>query len=213
MSDEATTIDAQALASTNRELAKDLLTLSSRAESDRLIPPLGTFELDPIHTFVTFRARHLVVGRVHGRFENVSGKITVEDNVLDSHVEVSIDAASVTTQMPKRDDDLRSPAFLDVARYPNLTFRSTSITELTSGQWAIAGDLTIRDVTRPTELIVEFGGAVRDPFGSLRVGFHASTTISRRDFGLLRDLESHNGNALVARDVVIEIDAEAVHPL
>jgi polyisoprenoid-binding protein YceI len=194
-------------------MTDSLVSIQSRAEADRLVPPPGTFEIDPVHTFVTFRAQHLIVGRVQGRFETVSGTVTVDDNVLDSHVEVVIDAASVTTQFPVRDDDLRSPNFLDVASYPNLTFRSTGITELPAGQWSITGDLAIRDVTVATELIAEFNGAVPDPFGNLRVGFHATTTISRKDFGLVHQLEDHSGSLHVARDVTIEIDAEAVHPL
>jgi polyisoprenoid-binding protein YceI len=213
--DETVTIVAEALNQTRREhvMTDSLISVRSRAEADRLIPPPGTFEIDPVHTFVTFRAQHLIVGRVQGRFETVSGTITVEENVLDSHVEVSIDAASIATHMPMRDDDLRSSNFLDVASYPNLSFRSTGITELPSGEWSITGDLTVKGVTVATELIVEFGGAVPDPFGNLRVGFHATTTISRRDFGLVHDLEHHTGSLHVARDVAIEIDAEAVHPL
>jgi len=190
-----------------------LVSIQSRTEADRLVPPTGIFEIDPVHTFVTFRAQHLIVGRVQGRFETVSGTVTVDENVLDSHVEVVIDAASVATQFPMRDDDLRSSNFLDVASYPNLTFESTGITELPSGQWSITGDLTIKGVTVATALTVEFGGAVADPFGNLRLGFHATTTISRRDFGILHQLEDHSGSLHVARDVTIEIDAEAVHPL
>jgi polyisoprenoid-binding protein YceI len=194
-------------------MTDSLASIASRTETDRLVPPPGIFQLDSVHTFAGFRAQHFIVGRVQGRFETVSGVITVEQNVLDSHVEVVIDAASINTQMAARDDDLRSPHFLDVANFPNLTFASTGITELPSGQWSIAGDLTIKGISVATELIAEFGGAVADPFGNLRIGFHATTTISRRDFGLLHDLEYHTGGVHVARDVAIEIDAEAVHPL
>jgi len=194
-------------------MTDSLIGVRSRTEADRLIPPPGTFEIDPIHTFVTFRAQHLIVGRVQGRFETVSGTVTVDENILDSHVEVSIEAASIATHMPIRDDDLRSSNYLDVANHPYLSFRSTGVTELPSGKWSITGELTVKGVTVATELIVEFGGAVPDPFGNLRVGFHATTTISRRDFGLVHDLEHHTGSLHVARDVTIEIDAEAVHPL
>ena len=194
-------------------MTDSLVSVQSRTEADRLVPPPGTFEIDPVHTFVTFRAQHFIVGRVQGRFETVSGTVTVDENVLDSHVEVVIDAASVATQFAMRDDDLRSSNFLDVANYPNLTFESTGITELPAGKWSIAGNLTIKGISVPTDLIVEFGGATPDPFGNLRVGFHATTTISRRDFGLLHQLEYHTGGLHVARDVTIEIDAEAVHPL
>jgi polyisoprenoid-binding protein YceI len=191
----------------------DLATADSRLVNHRLVPPPGEFAIDPFHTFVTFRAQHLVVGRVKGRFDAVAGTVSVTEEVLDSHVEVSIEAASISTQMPMRDDDLRSSSYLDVERYPYLTFRSSGITELPSGAWAIGGDLSIREVTRPTELIVEFGGAVHDPFGNLRLGFHATTSISRKEFGLLHDLEQAAGTLRIARDVLIEIDAEAVRPL
>jgi polyisoprenoid-binding protein YceI len=186
---------------------------TTRTVNSRLVPPAGTFEVDPVHTFVTFRALHLVVGRVQGRFEGVSGSITVGEDFLDSHTEISISADSITTLMPIRDDDLRSNNYLDVAKFPYLTFKSTGVTELPSGEWILSGDLTIKDVTRPVELLVTFGGAIPDPFGNLRVGFHATTTISRRDYGLTTLLEGNDGHVLVARDVSIEIDVEAVHPL
>lgn len=186
---------------------------ATRTLNSRLVPPAGTFEIDPIHTFVTFRAQHLVVGRVHGRFEGVSGTISVGEDFLDSHTEISIKAESITTLMPIRDEDLRSENYLDVAKFPYLTFTSNQVTELPSGEWIITGDLTIKDVTRPTELLVTFGGAIPDPFGNLRIGFHATTTISRRDYGLTTLLEGNGGSLFVARDVSIEIDVEAVHPL
>jgi polyisoprenoid-binding protein YceI len=194
-------------------MTDSLISTARLTESDRLTPPPGTFEIDPVHTFVTFRAQHLVVGRVRGSFQSFAGTITVDEDLLRSHVEVSIDAASVTTHMPMRDDDLRSSNFLDVANHPQLTFRSSAITQLPSGKWSVTGDLTIRGVTVTTELLVEFGGAVQDPFGNLRIAFHATTTISRRDFGLVYDLEHQGGHLHIARDVAIEIDAEAVHPL
>ncbi len=185
----------------------------TRTVNARLVPPAGTFEIDPIHTFVTFRAQHLVVGRVHGRFEGVTGTITIAEDFLDSHTEIAINADSITTLMPIRDEDLRSDNYLDVTKYPYLTFTSNKVTELPSGEWILSGDLTIKDVTRPTELLVTFGGAIPDPFGNLRVGFHATTTISRRDYGLTTMLEGNGGHLFVARDVAIEIDVEAVHPL
>jgi polyisoprenoid-binding protein YceI len=188
-------------------------TVESRLENDRLIPPVGVFEIDPVHTFATFRAQHLVVGRVQGRFESVAGRLTIAPDVLDSHAEVTLDATSLTTQMPMRDNHLRSADFLDVENYPTLTFTTTGITELPNGQWSVGGNLTIRATTRPVDLIVAFGGAVPDPFGNLRIGFHGTTSISRRDYGLLFELESHIGRLGLARDVAIELDVEAVHPL
>jgi polyisoprenoid-binding protein YceI len=179
-------------------------------ESDRFIPPPGTFEIDPVHTSVTFRAQHLVIGRMQGRFDMVTGTLTINENVLDSQVEVSIDAGSIATRIPIRDDRLHTYEFFEVANYQSLTFRSTGTTESPSGEWSITGDLSIRGVTVTTKLLVAFCGAVSDPLANLRVGFQAATTISRRHLGLLLDLESHTGNLPVASDVTIEIDAEAV---
>ena len=129
-------------------MTDSLVSIQSRTETDRLVPPPGTFEIDPVHTFVTFRAQHLIVGRVQGRFETVSGTVTVDENVLDSHVEVVIDAASIATHMPHAG---RRPAFVELpgrGQLPEPHLRSTGITELPSGQWSIAGDLTIKGVTR-----------------------------------------------------------------
>jgi polyisoprenoid-binding protein YceI len=193
-------------------MSGSVVSTRPRWESDRFIPPPGTFEIDPVHTSVIFRAQHLVIGRVQGRFDMVTGSLTIAENVLDSHVEVSIDAGSIATRMPIRDDRLHSYEFFEVANYPNLTFRSTGTTESHSGEWSINGDLTIRGVTVTTKLIVAFCGAVSDPFANLRVGFQAAATIRRRHLGPLLNLEKHSGNLPVASDVTIEIDAEAVHP-
>jgi polyisoprenoid-binding protein YceI len=143
----------------------------------------------------------------------VGGTITVDDDFLKSHVEVALEAKSINTLFAMRDDDLRSPDYLDVENFPTLRFVSTSLTELPSDQWLLTGDLTIRTVTRPVDLLFEFGGAIPDPFGNLRIGFHANATISRNEFGLLTMLDGHAGNLRVARDVAIEIDVEATKPL
>jgi polyisoprenoid-binding protein YceI len=189
------------------------LNVAERTENHRLVPPSGTFSIDPVHTFVNFRAQHLVVGRVQGRFADVQGTITIEDDFLESHAEVAIEANSINTLFPMRDDDLRSSNYLDVENYATISFASDRVTELPSDQWILHGDLTIRNVTLPVELLVEYGGAIPDPFGNLRVGFHATATISRSEFGLFTMLEGHSGNLRVARDVSIEIDVEAIQPL
>jgi polyisoprenoid-binding protein YceI len=191
----------------------DLTTVTTRTVDHRLVPPSGTFELDPVHTFIGFRTPHFLVGHVRGSFERFAGTIEVAEDVLDSSVQVTIDASSITTNFPLRDEDLRSSTFLDVERFPSITFASTSILELAESEWVIRGDLGIHGVTRPTDLLVAFGGGIADPFGNLRVGFHATTTISRFEYGLTHDLEYHVGGVQIARDITIEIDAEAVRPL
>ena|SRR5215472_10080887 len=175
--------------------------------------PVGTFDLDPAHTFVGFSAQHLVVGRVRGRFEAVQGTITVGEDPSASTIEVTIEAASITTMLPARDDDLRSAHYLDVERYPIVTYRSTATSELPSGEWLVTGALTLHGVTRSVELTVHFGGAVTDPFSNVRLAFHARGTITRRDFGLTHELAKEAGGLFVGKDVAIDIDAEAIRPI
>jgi len=185
----------------------------SRVVNHALVPPAGTFDLDPAHTFVTFSAQHLVVGRVRGRFEAVQGVVTVGEDPSASAVEVSVETASITTLNATRDDDLRSQHYLDVARYPMMTYRSTVTSELTAGAWLVTGDLTLHGVTRPVALTVRFGGAVSDSSGNVRVAFHARGSLTRHDFGLSYELVKEAGGLLVGKDVAIGIDAEAIRPL
>lgn len=112
----------------------------SRIANHALVPPVGTFEIDPVHAFVGFSAQHLVAGRVRGHFEAVRGTVTVTEDPSASTVEASIEAASITTLNSTRDDDLRSEHYLDVKRYPTVTYRITATCELTADAWLVTGD-------------------------------------------------------------------------
>lgn len=185
----------------------------SRVENHVLVPRPGTYQIDPVQPFVGFRGQHLIVGRVGGRFETVAGSATIADDPLDSMLEVRIDTASIHTLKTIRDDDLCSERYLDVEHHPTMTYRSSKITEMPLGKWLVTGDLTIRDVTQPVELLVRYRGSVADPFGNQRLAFHASGSISRKDFGLTHELEKESGGLTIARDVDIDIDAELIRPL
>lgn len=182
----------------------------SRVVNHRLVPPAGVYDLDPVHTFVGFRAQHLVVGRVRGRFDRIAGAVTIAEDPLGSSVEVTIETASINTLMPFRDDDLRSARFLNVAEHPTMSYRSTAITEIPEREWSVLGDMTVRGVTRPVGLVVQFGGSITDAHGKIRAAFHAHTAITRSDFGLTNELVQEAGGLLVGKDVSIDIDAEAV---
>lgn len=182
----------------------------SRVVNHRLVPSPGMYDLDSVHTFVSFRAQYLVVGRVRGRFDQVDGTVTIADDPLESTVAVRIGTASINTLMPIRDSDLRSPRFLDVDSYPTMTFRSVAVTEMPAARWSVNGDLTVRGVTRAIGLTVEFGGSITDAHGNVRVAFHARTGITRSDFGLTSELVEEAGGLLVGKDVSIDVDAEAV---
>lgn len=176
----------------------------SRSEQpDR--PASGMYTLDPVHTFLLFSARHLVVGRVVGRFDRLAGTLTVTDRLEDWAVSATIEAASLTTDCAKRDDDLRGPDFFDVTRFPTIRFEGHSMRPA-SDHWMMNGALTIRDLTIPVALDVWFRGTAKTT--PPRVGFHASTAVRRADFGMKRDLITEIGTS-PSPDVMIEIDAEA----
>jgi polyisoprenoid-binding protein YceI len=170
----------------------------------------GVWEIDPSHSNVEFVARHLL-SKVRGRFTEFAGAITVDADPSRSSVEATIQAASIDTHNPDRDAHLRSPDFLDVQRFPTLSFRSTAVRPGDEpGRYLVEGDLTIRDVTRPVALDVEYLGWSDDPWGGKRAGFSASTEIDRYDFGATWNLAVETGGVVVGRKVRIELELEAV---
>jgi polyisoprenoid-binding protein YceI len=170
----------------------------------------GRWEIDPVHSNVEFVARHLL-SKVRGRFTDFSGTITVAEEAEQSSVEASIDAASITTAADERDGHLRSPDFLDAERFPTLAFRSTGLRAgAEPGRYQLDGELTIRDVTRPVTLDVEYLGWSDDPWGGKRAGFSAATEIDRDDFGASWNVVVETGGLLVGKKVTIELEIEAV---
>lgn len=170
----------------------------------------GVWEIDPVHTDVEFVARHLLA-KVRGRFTSFSGKLRIADDPLRSSTEVTIDAASITTGNDDRDAHLKSPDFLDVERFPSLSYRSTGLRAGDEpGRYLLDGELTIRDVTRPVTLDVEYLGWSDDPWGGKRAGFSASTEIQRQDFGASWNVVTESGGLLVGKSVRIELEVEAV---
>jgi polyisoprenoid-binding protein YceI len=180
-----------------------------RTVDGRTVPAPGSYEIDPLHTMAEFSVRHLGLAKVRGRFAELSGTITIAEVVEESTVQVTLQAASIDTREKDRDTHLRSPDFLHAERHPTLEFRSTAVRAGGPG-WQVDGELTIRDVTRPVTLDVEFEGAAKDPWGATRIGFTASTEINREDFGLTWNQALETGGWLVGKQVKIDISAEAV---
>ena len=174
------------------------------------IPAAGVYRLDPPHTFAYFSAQHRVVGRVRGRFNALSGTFTIADDPLASSIEVRIETASIDTQNAMRDEDLRSTRFLDVTSFPLMTYRGSAVTPQLGGRWTVAGELTVRDVTRPVRLDGAFIGAIVDPSNHVRLAFQAKAALSRKEFGLTTELENESGGILLGRDISIEVHAEAI---
>ncbi len=167
-----------------------------------------TFDLS--HSSVQFHVRHLMVSKVHGRFLKWGGKLELDsEDLTRSRFEVQIDAASIYTEEAKRDDHLRSPDFLDVEKFPQITFASRRI-EKQGDRYAVHGELTIHGVTKPVVLEVEGGDRVKDPWGGVRTGFSAKTSISRKEFGLTWNVALETGGLLVGDKIEITLEIEAI---
>lgn len=170
---------------------------------------LSKWVLDPAHTQVSFTVKHMMFAKVRGRFSELEGELLLsEERPEDSRARAVIGAGSIDTGNGDRDEHLRSGDFLDVEQFPELTFESRSVARIDDG-YAVSGDLTIRDVTRPVELDVVETGRGEDPWGQQRVGFSATTTIDRRDFGLTWNQALEAGGVLVGNDVSISIEVQA----
>jgi len=170
----------------------------------------AAWEFDPTHTGVQFKVRHLMISSVRGEFEKVTGKIVYDEaDVTKSSADITIDTASINTRVAKRDEHLRSPDFLDVKKYPAITFRSKRIETAGSGTLKMTGDLTIRGVTKEVVLTVEGPTpSIKDPMGNSRVGGQATTKIDRKDFGLTWNKTVDGGEVVVGDEVEITIDVE-----
>jgi polyisoprenoid-binding protein YceI len=168
------------------------------------------WKLDPSHTLVEFSAKHLMITTVKGRITDVEGVIDIDEkNMKNSRVEATLKAASIDSRTTQRDDHLRSADFLNAEKYPDIKFRSTGI-EGDRKEFKLTGDLTIRDVTRPITLNVQFEGQTKDPWGGERAGFSASGKIDRRDFGLTWNQMLEAGGVAVGHDIKINIEVEAI---
>lgn len=172
---------------------------------------LATWKLDSDHAHVEFAVRHLMISKVKGQFADVQGTLQLDRaDPTTARLDVEIAAASVDTRVEQRDEHLRSPDFLDAARFPVLSFRSQKVERAADDRLRVTGDLTIRDVTREVVLDVTERGGVTDPWGGERVGYEARTRINRKDFGLTWNQALETGGVLVGEDVEITLEAEWV---
>jgi polyisoprenoid-binding protein YceI len=168
-----------------------------------------TWTIDPNHSTAQFTVRHLAISNVSGNFTKVTGSIVLnEKDLTQSQVTATIDASSVDTRVPDRDKDLRSPNFLDVEKYPTLEFKSKRIVN-SGGKLQMIGDLTLHGTTREVTLDVDGPTPeLSDPWGNVRRGFSATTTINRKDYGVVWNNTLKTGEAVVGDNVKIQIDVE-----
>ena len=174
------------------------------------LPAAGTYVLDPTHTRIGFVARHLMVTKVRGSFREFTGSITIGENHTASTAEATLQTASIDTGTPDRDKHLVSGDFLEVEKFPTITFGNARVTGQKGSDFTVVGDLTIKGVTRPVELDVEFLGAGQDPWGGSRLGFEATAEISRKDFGIDFNVPLDGGKVLIGDKVSIHLAVEAV---
>ncbi|MFQ5523273.1 MAG: YceI family protein [Acidimicrobiia bacterium] len=182
---------------------------ATRIVDGREVPAVGKWELDPTHTTITFETRHMMIAKVRGAFKSVGGTIEVVEDPFQSTVEVTVDTASVETGVEDRDNHLKSADFFDVGQYPQMIFRSTKV-EPVGDAYRMTGDLTIKEITRPVTLDVEFTGGLVDPYGNPRVAFSASFQANREDWGLTWNMPLESGGFLVGKDIKVYIDTEAI---
>ena len=169
----------------------------------------GTWVADAVHSDVSFKVRHMAVGKAKGTFALKSATLVGDENGAHS-VTAEIDAASVDTKQEQRDAHVRSADFLDVENHPVLTFVSTGLKSQDGDDFVLNGDLTIRGTTQPVELAVEFLGETVDAYGGTRAGFSAKTSISRKSYGVSFEAAFGAGNAVVADKVEIDLELEFV---
>lgn len=182
---------------------------TARTIGGRELPAAGTYEIDRAHSSVEFVARHLMVAKVRGRFADVAGTIEIAEVPERSSVAVTIQTASVDTRDPQRDEHLRSADFFAAEQYPTIDFRTRGV-RTAGAHWRVVSDLTIRGVTRPVVLDVEFQGATADPLGNQRAVFSATAEVDREEFGLTWNQTLESGGVLVGKRARIEIEVEAV---
>jgi len=163
------------------------------------------------HTRIGFVARHAMVTKVRGAFNEFTGTAVLDGtNPANSRVEVTIEAASIDTRNAQRDEHLRSNDFLAMQEYPKITFTSTGVRQAGESTFEVTGDLTIKDVTKAVTIPFEFEGAAKDPFGNQRVGFEGSVTINRKDYGVTWNAALEGGGVLVSDKVTLEFEVSAV---
>lgn len=171
----------------------------------------GTYVIDPAHSSIGFVARHAVVTKVRGNFNEIEGTARINGaDLASSSVQVTLKTATVDTRSEQRDGHLRSADFFDAETYPAITFASTSVAPVSDDEVQVTGNLTIKDVTREITFPLTYTGSAVDPFGNTRVGFEGSVSVNRKDFGLTWNAALETGGVLVSEKVTLEFDISAI---
>ncbi len=171
----------------------------------------GDYTVDIAHSRIGFSARHAMVTTVRGSFGEFEGTAHLDAaDPTKSSARLTVKVGSLTTGQEQRDAHLRSPDFFDIEQFPDITFQSTSVTRMDDDTFALAGDLTIRDETKPVSIEFSFNGSAKDPYGNLRAGFEGRTTVNRKDWGLSWNAALETGGLLVSDKVKLDFDVSAI---
>jgi len=172
---------------------------------------VSKWQIDPAHSEADFTIKHMGISNIHGRFGNINGALDLDDkDITKSDVNATVDITSVDTGVAQRDTHLKSPDFFDASKYPTMTFVSKSLSN-NNGQLQLTGDLTIHGVTKPVTLALDGPSKEQlDPYGKVRRGFSATTTIHRQDYGLTWNGNLKSGDVVLADDVKVELDIELI---
>ncbi|MFJ6699157.1 YceI family protein [Streptomyces sp. NPDC091272] len=195
----------------SNDTATTTATTSPTAVDPALAALTGEYTIDASHSSIGFTARHAMVTNVRGSFTDHEGTLKLDGtNPAASEASITVRIASIDTGAADRDNHLRSADFFDAQTYPEMTFRSTKAEQLGGADYRITGDLTIKDVTKPLSIDLEFNGTATDPFGNDRVGFEGSATILRSDWGLTWNAALEAGGVLVSDKIKLNFDISAI---
>ena len=171
------------------------------------------WNIDPTHSEIQFKVKHLVISTVTGHFRQFEGTVETEGDDFDTAtIHFEADTASVDTNQPQRDEHLRSAEFFDSEQYPKMTFQSTTFEKTGDESYKVTGDLTIKGITKPVELKAEFGGSMTDFYGNYKSGFEISGKINRKEFGLTWDAVTEAGGIVVGDEVKLALNVQIARP-
>jgi polyisoprenoid-binding protein YceI len=170
---------------------------------------MAKWTIDPMHSEVHFKVKHLVISTVTGAFNKFAGTVEADsDDFTNASIHFSLDVDSIDTNQDHRDGHLKSPEFFDVAAFPHITFASTSFTKKSGSDYSLKGNLTIKGVTKEVELPVEFGGIATDPYGNVKAGFDISGTVNRKDYGLNVNMVTDAGSIVLGEEVKLVLSVQ-----